>query len=270
MIRKFIYQKISKIVTKVIIKKTTELRYFYKQLFCVYHSEMSLAHDVFVAKIGESLFALPSFDTDHIQRSLILNRDFYERALLDKFAEYCRLNNKCGVFLDVGANIGNHSIFLNSLDLFQKTIAFEPAKDTFQILSKNVDINKANDKIEIKNIALGSIRKTALLEHTDKNNIGMNRIVVGQDRLHKNEGEYVEICVLDELYPDLLCDAIKIDVEGFEYEVVKGAIDLLRRSKPILWIETFEETSLNQLIDLIPFNFNIKKLDSKNFVFIPE
>src|SRR3989338_10130702 len=78
---------------------------------------------------------------DHIYKEIIKNRSFYEIDLL----EYMYLINKClhkenTIAIDVGANIGNHSIFFQSF-LTDHVISVEPNPNVLPILEKNLNQN---------------------------------------------------------------------------------------------------------------------------------
>ncbi len=128
------------------------------------------------------------------------------------------------LFIDVGANIGSYTV-LASAHVEANTISIEPIPSTFTNLINNIQINHIQNKVEAINIALGaqsgSINFTKTLDT-------MNHVATDSD----NETIMVDIYTLDEILskkraPSLL----KIDVEGFEAEVIKGAINTLLKQE---------------------------------------
>lgn len=123
-------------------------------------------------------------------------------------------------FIDIGANVGSYSI-LASAHVGATTISIEPVRSTFEILKKNIFINQVSDKVKPLNIALGSkkveVRFTTTLDT-------MNHVAVDDSE----SGSKIELDTLDNILSNQLFPAIiKIDVEGFEIEVIKGAPNTL-------------------------------------------
>lgn len=122
-------------------------------------------------------------------------------------------------FIDIGANIGVYSI-LASGEIGANTIAIEPVPTTFNYLMNNISINNIRDKVRGLNIGLGN--KKGILKFT-KSLDTLNHIAV------ENEIDTidVEIETLDSIISKTPI-LIKIDVEGFEAEVLNGAEKTLR------------------------------------------
>lgn len=128
--------------------------------------------------------------------------------------------------LDIGANIGCISQALECEGF--NVVAFEPQPEVFNLLRKNMTG-------EAHNIALGSTEGVGVMpkiRYDDKNNVGGMSIgsagVLGTIS--------VPIKTLDSFEFDSV-GVIKIDVEGFEEEVLRGAVNTIKRHKPILYIE---------------------------------
>lgn len=128
------------------------------------------------------------------------------------------------VALDIGANIG-----LWSRDLcqrFETVIAFEPVQEFVDCLKLNVPA----ENLQIKQIALGNQDTTVdivITEHnTGHSHVNVNSIGNGCIKMQK----------LDSLEFDRI-DYVKIDVEGFETELVQGAEETFKMHKPIIMLE---------------------------------
>ncbi|PWS31699.1 FkbM family methyltransferase [Pedobacter paludis] len=122
-------------------------------------------------------------------------------------------------FFDVGANVGSYTILASGVKK-AKTIAFEPINVTWNILSKNVMLNHLEDLVILRNNAVGSEEKD--LYFTD-NQDTTNHVVT----LIQENSSVVNVITLNSFYKEHKPNLIKIDVEGFETEVVNGASQLL-------------------------------------------
>lgn len=122
------------------------------------------------------------------------------------------------VFFDIGANVGAYSILI-SQHVNCKVFSFEPHPKTFEYLSRNIRIQKNPELIKIFNYALGDKSgKVSFTENLDT----VNHISLGSNEKSIN----VEMKILEKL--NLPCPSlIKLDVEGFEYQVLKGANSVL-------------------------------------------
>lgn len=142
--------------------------------------------------------------------------------------------------LDVGANIGQTALkMFQSQDrkgLMPNVYAFEPFPDTFEKLTNNISLNQLESRIHCINKGLGAQSgNLPMLKHNEANSGGY-RIV--------NEANTATISVgvttLDQFVLEnkiKKVDFIKIDVEGFEFEVLKGMQTVLETHKPIVIFE---------------------------------
>jgi len=149
--------------------------------------------------------------------------------------------------IDAGANIGYLSLqFARRCDK-GFVYCFEPETENFHCLSENVRLNGLEKQMKLFKYALGEKPGMATLYKPYRNNPGANRIL---DRAPEMEApaEKVEIVPLDTLHDQGVfkkVEVMKIDVEGFELFVLKGARKLIDRWRPILFVE-LAEVNLNQ------------------------
>jgi FkbM family methyltransferase len=127
------------------------------------------------------------------------------------------------IFVDIGANIG---VFSLVAELNPKVVAihsFEPDSESFNYLVKNIFRSKSN-RITSHNYAVGNISGEARLTK----NIGHSGISRIADDLTEFKGSYSSIKMVNHKYLNLVFNSIaerffvKIDVEGYEYEVLKA------------------------------------------------
>ena len=121
------------------------------------------------------------------------------------------------LFVDIGANIGSYTV-LGAGAVSAHCISIEPIPDTYAQLIKNIAINGLGDKVQALNIGLG--RAEGLLRFTG----GLDTVnhVIGVDEEVADTID-VQVRTLDAVLDGIQPTLIKIDVEGFETEVMAGA-----------------------------------------------
>lgn len=148
------------------------------------------------------------------------------------------------VVLDIGANIGAHTVPLAQLvGSGGVVVAFEPQPVLHQILSANVVLNSIPNVISYA-MALGDEEgecKIPALDYTQEENFG------GISMDFVDEGDSVPVCRLDGFQLDRV-DFIKLDVEGFESKVLAGAGETIARCRPIMYIENDRKEKSAELI----------------------
>jgi FkbM family methyltransferase len=156
----------------------------------------------------------------------IYNTGTYEKGTLQIIKE----NLKEGeVFVDVGTNIGLMSLFASQLvKTSGKVYAFEPHPLTRQILLENIEMNSA-ENILVSAYAAGSERgRSRIFDGKDQNRGSASLSLEGQI----SKGYEVEVISLDEFFGEKHISMMKVDVEGYELEVLKGAQNILKRDQP--------------------------------------
>ncbi|GGJ60422.1 FkbM family methyltransferase [Glutamicibacter ardleyensis] len=179
---------------------------------------------------------------DHIARQVGMGKTFYEIELLNAIKPFINHND---LVIDVGANIGNHSIFFaGTRDC--NVIAFEPYPTSFQLLLKNIKANKLLTSISARNCAVGRTAGFAKVTSVDEGNLGATRLgTVG-------EGEII-VRTLDSFISSFnaAVKLLKIDVEGMEADVLKGAGQLLTIDRPIVVCEAISDEDYHQVENIL-------------------
>lgn len=147
------------------------------------------------------------------------------------------------ILIDVGANSGSVAL-LPTLSKKIKVFAFDPNIQVADMLRSNVELNKLNDNVTV--IPIGLSDKTALLNLHIPGQAASTGYATFADkilRFNKQQGTTMTALVepLDLLTAAMLqdnqkIDLIKIDTEGWEYFVLKGARETIARFKPSLFI----------------------------------
>ena len=168
---------------------------------------------------------------------------------------------KNAVCIDIGANVGMYTCKLSSLvDRNGQVLAFEPSPLVFRFLRRNVNGGfKKLRNVKIFNLAIGSKQDSVSLIYSREKN---GRI---SDPLTRIGSEWTgsmsfKMVTLDSMVKELglqNIDFIKIDVEGYEFNVLLGAIETISRCHPVLlmeiddvWLERYNSSSID-IIDLL-------------------
>jgi len=122
------------------------------------------------------------------------------------------------VFCDVGANVGAYTLLASGFSK-SRTVALEPINATFEVFQRNLLLNNIADLVSAKNIAAGA-STSRLMFTTDLD--ALNRVAVGEDE-HQGRLVEVEVVPLDDILQQTTPLLLKIDVEGFEPQVLAGA-----------------------------------------------
>ena len=157
---------------------------------------------------------------------------FYEMSELSRLAS---IFPKGGVFADIGANVGNHTLFAAKFLGASKVIPFEPNPKAFDLLVQNVLVNGLGDVVDISMIGVGvSDEQTGGFAMQDRDrNLGGAKMLEGSGDLEVHRGD----ALLAEVTPDF----IKIDVEGMEMKVLAGLSGVLERCRPVMMVEVDNE-----------------------------
>lgn len=190
---------------------------------------------------------------------------------LHEFAEMSfvlHLLRKDDVMLDIGANIGSYTILAGAV-IGAKVFSFEPIPQTFRHLIDNVNINGIYEKVKCYNIGLAD--KNSILKFTSNLDTG-NHVVFNSSCIKDIDIIDVPVRKLDEIIPGCNPLLIKIDVEDFELQVLKGADEILKsKSLLVVIIETFGKNNLDKYLSKYgfkpfvydPFNREILPVNSK-------
>lgn len=136
-----------------------------------------------------------------------------------------------GVYVDVGSFVGTHAIRI-AKDCGARVVAFEPVEQHRRLLIANAAINGVSPQVEVVPKAVGASRSTVLFQVDGPCNSKVSR---QESRLQTFE---IESTTLDESLQHLdRVDVVKIDVEGLEYEVLNGSVEIAHTMKPKFIVE---------------------------------
>ena len=153
----------------------------------------------------------------------------------------CRFLKKGSVFVDVGTNIGFFSLLASRIVSEEgKVFSFEPIPHCVEQVKKSVSVNKDIHNITIFPFACG-VEEGSSKIYLHSSNVGGSSLSskIGKSATSAPEKELnVRIAKMDSvLGREDHIDVIKIDVEGMEFAVLRGAENMLKKHRPILVIE---------------------------------
>jgi FkbM family methyltransferase len=140
----------------------------------------------------------------------------------DELAVFEQFVGRDSVFLDIGANIGTVSVPM--AQKVKEVLAFEPVPENVELLRENIRLNGVPNA-RVFPLALGSEEGSVSLQ-TESGDTGSFSV--------RGEGD-TPMVTLDSLHTNP--SFVKMDVEGHELEVLKGARETIERYKPVIWFE---------------------------------
>jgi FkbM family methyltransferase len=166
----------------------------------------------------------------------------YQQATIDETVRHVKALN-CAI--DVGGNIGLHTV--RFAKLFAHVHSFEPTNVNFECLQKNTE---TLDNVILHQLGLGDKMDTLIIQlPADANNCGNFSIVDFKDNTEQTVDETIEIRTLDSL--ELTPDLIKIDVQGFDYNVLVGATKTITLHHPVIIIESETKKLRNTISEFL-------------------
>jgi len=137
-----------------------------------------------------------------------------------------------GTMLDIGANIGTHSIFYAK---YGQVLCFEPNAIAFECLKHNMRFTTAR----LFNVAVGGEPGYVRMSPPEAGNYGA--VYTQPDNTITSADGLVKRITIDSLQLDA-CNFIKIDAEGDEISILQGAVETISRFRPIMCIESNPHT----------------------------
>ena len=217
-----IYKKLKRRL-KISQRKLCSLRDVYKlrlaKKFMKQFDEESSCHFIYKNKV----VFMPDTGgvmSQHYQRGI-----FYEMGML----EAIRAEAKSGTYLDVGANIGNHTLYFEKFCNSDRVIAFEPLEQCLGPLKQTKKFNQLSFKIY----------ETGLSDRS-----GKFETVIGP------RAYSIPVIPLDDLGLDNV-SIVKMDIEGMESLALRGMLRTLARCKPILFLEAHNDDEIEKQKNVI-------------------
>lgn len=179
------------------------------------------------------------FTDTNVGEMLVYKHDTIVSSALALYGEYTYSESEVlatwltptSTHLDIGTNIGYHALAINKL-VGCNVLAFEPQKNHFAMAAYNTQ----NKTIKVHNCAVGKIEGSIRITDFDPNVVENYGIMqVSSD----DNGTEVPIVTVDSLNLEA-CSSMKIDVEGYEFDVLEGANNTIDKFRPIIQYEATE------------------------------
>jgi len=183
----------------------------------------------------------------YLKKDIYLGRslDLYGEFSEGEIAVFSQLIRPGDVVIDAGANIGAHTVFFaKTVGAAGAVIAYEPLRFVHQLLCANIALNELTN-VHTRHAALSDVSgQIAVPVPNYKENHSFGGFSIGAG----NETVLME--TIDSLNLQRL-RFIKIDVEGMEVNVVRGAVQTIQRLRPILYLENDRHEKSAELIELL-------------------
>lgn len=186
--------------------------------------------------------------TDHIQ-DFYIRGEFYEREEMEMI---CRMAPDARRLLDVGANIGTHTIYLAHRLNLEYAVPIEPQPAVLDLLRANLGLNW-HPSFDLNHLGkgLGATKGKARIGTFSPTNLGGTRLSVEgrydpaqeSDSTKKSEHYSIPIEAGDDLFEPGAFDLVKIDAEGMEIDVLEGLQRLLADFKGLMFIEVRDDNA---------------------------
>ncbi len=199
---------------------------------------------------------LPSGPADLIQAAILHARSFYGAEMLEMVRRLVPMAGER--VLDVGANLGNHTVFFSRVCGAREVEAFEPVRRSFLTLERNAALNGV--PAILHNCGLGA--------RSGRAEAKMNPLNLGGASLSERPDGRIEVFALDDL--DIApFRAMKIDVEGWAAEVLEGAPRTISRNRPHLVVEALPMETERVHAILTSLNYRRAESLGDDYVYLP-
>jgi len=218
---------------------------------------------------------------DHL--FLVLEKDTFINECLEKYGHWekptmdiCRSYLKSDSYvIEVGAHIGSHTVILSDICKDGVVYSFELQKLIFQLLNANLLLNTCKNVYTYMEAASDENKIESIGEIDYQNMTKFNSGLGSLNAVRQYQGYPINIISLDHKFSEIKkLDLIKIDAEGHEVPILKGAKKLIKKFKPLILTE-FDVNNKQKIIDLLPeykfedvsYNYELNNLEYPNLMF---
>ena len=214
-------------------------------------------------------FNYPGNTRNHIDR-FVYFLGAYEKGMLHFIKDQLQ-QSKSKVFVDIGANIGHHSLFASKFA--NQVYSFEPYYKVRQELERKIADNGITN-IHVSQFALGLQDEELNYFEPSDHNTGTGSFVADFDSNNSNKGLVLSVRNGTKLFESIgikNIDVMKIDVEGFEPLVLEGLIPIIEKFKPVIILEFIGSThkafaERPELINFLETHYSPKMFNNSNKV----
>jgi FkbM family methyltransferase len=177
---------------------------------------------------------------------------FYGEFSGDEISSITQLVDPGSLALDVGANIGVHTLALaRAVGPTGHVLSLEPQRHCHQVLCANVVTNGLTNVDCMRAAAGRSSGVCNIPDMPPQTRMNFGATTIATDSATPQSVE-VPLVALDDLkLPSLPCSFVKVDAEGYEIEVLGGADRMIRTHWPTLYVEAHSRENLHDMIALV-------------------
>ncbi|MFD3452109.1 FkbM family methyltransferase [Streptomyces sp. NPDC058691] len=211
-------------------------------------------------------FVMFCVNDDAVALETLWNGEFrYEPGSLSTWAQ---LAAKSENIADVGAHVGYFSMIAALANPAAKVHAFEPVDEIHARLAVNI---RSNNTQNVKRYQAGVSNKPGWTEINVR--FAGNLLSTGSSVVRSSDGakrQRIQLVSLDEVFADTKLDLVKIDVEGHEPAVLRGARKVLKRDRPFVMLEALRDAPLDPLLaQFKPFGYDCHWVSEEDGELIP-
>ena len=229
-------------------------------------------------KTSTGYYFLPQFALKDLIRNEIIDNKIFDKKVYETAIKYIKEDT---IVLDVGANFGQLSVLLSNYKKNVEVYSFEASKYIFEILKKNVQVNNANVRL-FHNLVGNETEKELFIKKLNIsrfNTYGSN--MIEKTDTQKDDSlniEKINSIKIDDIIFDKKISLMKIDVQGYDLEVLKGSKKtIIKHQMPIIFeyeedfAKNFNYTfeSFENFIDEINYKISIQ-IDKSNYLILPK
>ncbi len=229
-------------------------------------------------KTSTGNYYLPQFALKDLIRNEIIDNKIFDKKVYETAIKYIKEDT---IVLDVGANFGQLSVLLSNYKKDVEVYSFEASKYIFEILKKNVQVNNANVRL-FHNLVGNETEKELFIKKLNIsrfNTYGSN--MIEKTDTQKDDSldiEKINSIKIDDILFEKKISLMKIDVQGYDLEVLKGSKKtIIKQQMPIIFeyeedfAKNFNYTfeSFENFIDEINYKISIK-IDKSNYLILPK
>jgi FkbM family methyltransferase len=191
----------------------------------------------------------------------------WEKPLIENVYNTFKNTNNF-IYFDIGANLGSYTLLVKEFD-DSFCYAFEPNNYILGHLRDSIKLNGCEHKVKLENVALSNENGTTILNIPNNDESGLG--CLGENPLRFNDyiKQNVTTMTLDtyvEQYNVQKIDFIKIDTEGWELYILKGAVNSITKFRPIIQLEIYDinmkqcnvkKEELLKFLDTLGYKYNM-------------
>jgi FkbM family methyltransferase len=175
-------------------------------------------------------------ETPWVYRPLVRERKLYE----ERFLEHIRSLDRRGVYVDVGAHLGTHTVWFASLCPATHVHAFEPVGRFAGVVQRNLAANGVSDRVTLHRVGLSDRAGRASNRLSLEHQVGFVDEAAATD-------ESFEIVRLDKVVRRGPVAVLKLDVEGMEAAALRGAGRILSKWRPAVFAEAHSPAAAEEI-----------------------